>query len=202
MSDSFRTIEAPCGPYEVREKGSRFLAYAAPVALIEEAEQFITTLRKRFHDAAHIGWACRLGEGEEIAFRYSDGGEPSGTAGIPIYQELVRADLFNVVCAVVRYFGGVKLGTGGLARAFGGAARGVLTAAPIRIVVATVSLSLDVPFEQAGLVMRLGEQYAAAGITQEYHAQGVRITMAVPRSRKEAFVAVVRDKSGGRVTPC
>lgn len=200
MTDSYRTLAGVCGPHELKEKASRFLAYAAPVATLEEAERFVVSLKKRYHDAAHVGWACRFGDGAESSFRYSDDGEPSGSAGVPIYQELVRAELFNVVCAVVRYFGGVKLGTGGLARAFGGAARGALEEAAVRTVLVTVPLVFRSPFELVGTVMHLAGQFPGTTIvSQEYDAAGVCFTVAVPRSQAERFHAAVMEKSSGRI---
>ena len=202
MTDSYRTLAGPCGPHELKEKASRFLALAAPAATAEEAEAFVTALKKRFHDAAHIGWACRLGEGEERAVRHSDGGEPAGTAGIPVHRELVRAELFNAVCAVVRYFGGVKLGTGGLSRAFAAVARALLEAAPTRVVPVTETLVLSVPFDLVGTVMRLAEQHGGATVvSQEYDAGGARLTVAVPRSRTAAFRDAAVERSGGRIVP-
>ncbi|HOW52794.1 MAG TPA: YigZ family protein [bacterium] len=200
MTDSYRTLADPCGPYELKEKASRFIAHAAPAATIADAERFVALLRKRFHDAAHIGWACRFGDGVESSFRYSDDGEPSGSAGVPIYQELVRLELFNVVCAVVRYFGGVKLGTGGLARAFGAAARGALDTASLRTVLVTVPLTFRSPFELVGTVMHLAGQFPGTTIvSQEYDAEGVCIEIAVPRSMAERFGAAVIEKSSGRI---
>ncbi len=201
MTDSYRTLAEPCGPYEFKEKSSRFIAHAAPAATPADAEQFVALLRKRFHDASHIGWACRFGDGVESSFRYSDDGEPSGSAGVPLYQELVRLELFNVVCAVVRYFGGVKLGTGGLARAFGGAARGALDTATVRTVLVTVPLCFRAPFELVGTVIHLAGQFSGATIvSQEYDAAGVCVTVAVPRSQAERFRAAVIEKSSGRIT--
>ncbi len=200
MTDSYRTLVGVCGPYELKEKASRFLAHAAPVATLEEAERFVVSLKKRYHDAAHVGWACRFGDGAESSFRYSDDGEPSGSAGLPIHQELVRAELFNVVCAVVRYFGGVKLGTGGLARAFGGAARGLLDTAGVRTVLVTELVSLKSPFELVGTVMHLAGQFPGAAIvSQEYDEEGVCVEVAVPRSMAERFRDAVVERSSGRI---
>jgi putative IMPACT (imprinted ancient) family translation regulator len=199
-SDTYLTLAAPCGPHELREKASRFLAHAAPAASLAEAEAYVATLRKRFHDAAHVGWACRFGDGVERAFRYSDDGEPSGTAGLPIYQELVRLELLDAVCAVVRYFGGTKLGTGGLTRAFSGAARLVLTAADRRTVLVTVPLGLRAPFDLVGAVMHVANQVPGTAITaQDYDDAGVRITVAVPRSQVGRFRALVIERSSGRI---
>jgi len=200
MSDFYRTLTAPCGPYEMRERSSRFIAYGTPATTLEEVDAFIDSLRRQFHDATHIGWACRLGEGEEQISRSHDGGEPSGTAGIPIHREIVHADLFNVTCAVVRYFGGIKLGTGGLARAFGGAARGLLSHAPIRTVPITNIVRMQVPFESMGMVMHLIEHYPyTAVVSREYTEHDLHLAVAVPRSQVTAFQRDLIDKSRGRI---
>ncbi len=201
MTDSYRTLSGPCGPHEIKEHGSRFIAFAAPVSTEEDAERFVSELRKRFHDASHIAWAYRAGDGEERVQRHSDGGEPSGTAGAPIYRELVHASLFNVVCAVVRYFGGVKLGTGGLSRAFGGAARALLFSAPVTQVSVTKVFLLEVPFDCVGIAIRLTKQYKGGTIlSQEYSSDAVRISVAIPKSQATMFVAEVTEKSNGRIS--
>jgi uncharacterized YigZ family protein len=105
-----------------KEKGSRFIAIAVPVGSAGEVKSQLERLRKLYHDARHHCYAYRLGE-EPYEYRYNDDGEPSGTAGKPIYGQIQSFDLTNILIVVIRYFGGVKLGTGGLIQAYRSAAR-------------------------------------------------------------------------------
>ena len=109
-------VRIPTGPAsaEIRERGSRFLALAAPAESDAEARLFRDGERARFHDATHHVWAFRGSTGEE---RWDDDGEPAGTGGRPILAAIDSSRVFNVVVVVTRWFGGTKLGTGGLARA-------------------------------------------------------------------------------------
>lgn len=119
--DEYKTLkEISQGLY--KEKGSKFIAIAIPAASVDEVRQQLETLRKRYHDARHHCYAYRLGE-EPYEIRYNDDGEPSGTAGKPIFGQIQSFGLTNVLIAVIRYFGGVKLGTGGLIQAYRTAAK-------------------------------------------------------------------------------
>jgi uncharacterized YigZ family protein len=119
--DEYKTLqEISEGLY--KEKGSKFIAIATPAATFDEVKLQLELLRKRYHDARHHCYAYRLGE-EPFEIRFSDDGEPSGTAGKPIFGQIQSFDLTNVLITVIRYFGNVKLGTGGLIRAYRAAAR-------------------------------------------------------------------------------
>ena len=126
MDDSYKTLENPAeGIY--REKGSRFLAFGYPVHNEEEIKIRVAALRKKYHDARHHCYAYRLGPAGET-YRVNDDGEPSGTAGKPIYGQLLSNNLTNVLVVVVRYFGGTLLGTGGLITAYRSATSDMLAA--------------------------------------------------------------------------
>ena len=112
ISDSYWTLAEP-SEGEYSEKRSKFLAYAYPVTTEEEALERVREVRARYYDARHVCWAYRLGPTGE-PYRANDDGEPSGTAGKPIHGILVSLGLTEVIVLVVRYFGGVKLGTSGL----------------------------------------------------------------------------------------
>ena len=116
MSDTYLTITAPSeGLY--REKMSRFLAFALPVSSVDEARECIALYANEYHDARHVCWAYMVGA-DRLTYLSSDNGEPSGTAGKPILGQINSLGLTNVVVIVVRYFGGIKLGAGGLVRAY------------------------------------------------------------------------------------
>lgn len=125
-----------------RVRDSRFIATATPLHSEEGARVALDRVRAEFHGATHHCWALRLAAPQEPVERSSDDGEPSGTAGAPILQAIRRAGLTNVLIVVTRYFGGVKLGKGGLARAYRDAARSVLKDAPE--VVAEVLIDLEI----------------------------------------------------------
>lgn len=154
---------------EIREKASVFLAAIGPAADEAAAKAFLARLEKEFPDATHHCWAWRLGI--PARERSADAGEPTGTAGVPILQVLRGAGLADVMAVVVRWFGGTRLGKGGLARAYAGAAREALQRLPVALRVPTVRLAVEVPYEKVGAVKRLlrppeieldGEEYGAA----------------------------------------
>ncbi|MDR1585123.1 MAG: YigZ family protein [Prevotellaceae bacterium] len=143
MDDTYKTISAISeGLY--KEKGSRFIAFAIPVKSVDEIRDIVKDYRKRYYDARHVCYAYMLGAGREN-FRSNDDGEPSGTAGRPILGQINSAQLTNVLVIVVRYFGGILLGTGGLLTAYKEAAANAIQQAGI--IEKTVDCVLTVEFE-------------------------------------------------------
>ncbi len=122
---SFRTISATAGPVLLREKKSKFLGLAFPAPAVADAEAALSSLRKDYPDASHICYAYRIGP-EDPIIRINDDGEPAHTAGSPILGQITSAGLYDVLVCVVRYYGGIKLGAGGLVQAYREAAREVL----------------------------------------------------------------------------
>lgn len=121
MADSYFTISKE-GKGLVREKMSRFLSFAIPVSSVEEATRTIKQYQNNYHDARHVCWAYMIGPKRDI-WQLNDNGEPSGTAGKPILGQINSKNITNVLVIVVRYFGGIKLGTSGLTMAYREAAR-------------------------------------------------------------------------------
>ena len=150
-----RAVPAREGSAEVRERASRFLALACPVSDPDEAADLVARLRKQYHDATHVAFAWSVGSGDTSARRSSDAGEPSGTAGKPIAAAIESAGISDVLVAVVRYFGGTKLGTGGLSRAYREAAGKAIAAAGTRIIRETSLVVVMCPFDRIGAVRRL-----------------------------------------------
>src|SRR2546428_3575544 len=144
--DSFLTIAKALRAPELKVKGSRFIADIVPAVSKEEVEKTLRVIRKEFHDATHHCFAYRLGIGSTLT-RAADDGEPSGTAGKPILFVLTTNKLTNVLLVVTRYFGGTKLGTGPLARAYAEAAQQALSLSKIIRVHLTDTLSLQVPYD-------------------------------------------------------
>lgn len=177
---SYTTIDQLWGPEEIKEKGSRFMAYMYPVADLEQVNEILQSLRKKYHDATHVCFAYRLGPGIEQHIRYTDDGEPSGTAGMPIYNELKGKDFYNVLLAVVRYFGGTKLGTGGLARAYQGAAKKVIHISRRVIKKITRSLCIESPFEFQGDIRKLLDRLSLSVDRETYSPRGISLYLEVP----------------------
>lgn len=166
--DHYETLaEQNQAEYSVQR--SRFIAHAYPIHSVEEALELVASLRKEYYNATHVCWAYAVGALREES-RMNDDGEPSGTAGRPIYGQILAQDVSDVLVAVVRYFGGVKLGTGGLIDAYKESARLVLMEAPRREVILFQSFTLRFAPHLTGTVMRLvknmGAEILEQGFTQ------------------------------------
>jgi uncharacterized YigZ family protein len=195
--DSFRTLAGPATA-EIKVQRSRFVAYAAPVADESAANGFLDELRRNHHDARHVAYAWRLGRQAPYRDKKHDDGEPGGTAGEPILTAIVRADLTQVVVGVVRYFGGVKLGTGGLGRAYGQAADEALTAAATRIVLEGREFSLSFPYAHQKTVTRY-LQLCRGEVRAETYAEAVAWRVWLPHSTWRRFSELLQEASAGAV---
>jgi uncharacterized YigZ family protein len=164
--DSYKTIAAASEGYYT-EKRSRFLAFAFPVATVEEVKERVDACRKQYYDARHVCWAYMLGAGR-TEFRANDDGEPSSTAGKPILGQINSNGLTDILIVVVRYFGGVELGTGGLAVAYRTAAAGAIAAATIeeRTVDEDVTAVFEYPFLNG--VMRIVKEMQPRILSQTF----------------------------------
>ena len=183
---------APAGESwgEVREKGSRFLAWIGPAAGEEAAKAALDGLVRQYPDATHHCWAWRLGSPPRE--RSSDAGEPSGTAGVPILQVVRGAGLSDVLAVVVRWFGGTRLGKGGLARAYAAAAREALAGLPVAQRVPTVRIALQVPYERVGAVKRLIHPPEVELESEEY-AEAAQLVLAVHEERRDVLREALAD---------
>ena len=152
--DEFRTIEHRAQA-SVRIQRSEFIAIVLPAESAGAFEVALEDITREYHDATHHCWAWRVLFDGRIEERSSDAGEPSGTAGRPILQAIESADLVNLGLVVVRYFGGVKLGTGGLSRAYRDAAREVLGEVKVRTILLCDRISIIVPFPSLSTAYRL-----------------------------------------------
>lgn len=153
FEDTYKTIrEASQGVY--KEKGSKFLAFAYPVTTEREVKSLLDSLRKQYYDARHHCYAYILGP-DKAAYRINDDGEPSSTAGKPIYGQLLSHDLTNIIIVVVRYFGGIKLGVPGLINAYRTAAKDAIDNAIIIEKNITEVYNLQFTYEQMNSVMKI-----------------------------------------------
>lgn len=186
---------APAGESwgEIREKGSRFLAWIGPIAGEkgeDAARAALDGLARRYPDATHHCWAWRLGSPPRE--RSSDAGEPSGTAGVPILQVLRGGGLSDVLAVVVRWFGGTKLGKGGLARAYAAATREALVHLPVAQRVPTVRIALQVPYEKVGAVKRLIHPPEVELESEEY-AEAAQLVLSVHEDRQDTLREALAD---------
>ena len=175
---------------EIREKGSRFLAVIGPANGEDAARAALAELAREFPDATHHCWAWRIGTPPRE--RSADAGEPAGTAGVPILQVLRGAGLSDVLAVVVRWFGGTRLGKGGLARAYAAAAREALQGLPVVARVPTVRLDLRVPYERIGAVKRLVHP-PEVELEQEEYGETARLTLMVHEDRAAAVREALAD---------
>jgi len=189
MTASYST-PAGEGRAEIREKGSRFLSFVLPAADEAAARALLEDLAKRYPDATHHCWAWRLGS--PARERSADAGEPAGTAGVPILQVLRGAGLSDVLAVVVRWFGGTKLGKGGLARAYAAAAREALQGLPVAVRVPTVRIALEVPYERVGAVKRLIHPPEVELEGEEY-GETARLVLSVQEDRRDALREALAD---------
>lgn len=184
------------GESELVEKRSRFLGHVRCVESEDAAREFIAEMKKTYYDARHNCWCYIIRGGAE---RYSDDGEPQGTAGIPMLEVFRRERIENVVCVVTRYFGGVLLGTGGLLRAYTKSAKDALDAAGVSVVRRWVELDLPCTYAQSERIKQ--EVGTAGGVVSDLeYSDKVIIKALVPEEGAADFAARVFDVSAGSVT--
>jgi putative IMPACT (imprinted ancient) family translation regulator len=177
---------------ELEIKRSRFIAAAGRADTPEEATAFVAA--ERDPEATHNCWAYRVGD----AYRFSDDGEPGGTAGRPILAAIDAQHLDHVAVVVTRFFGGVKLGAGGLARAYGGVAAASLRMAKKLEVRPTIAACVRAPFDAVGAVYPLLDRHAAVRGAERYGEGGLELDVEVEAARFEELKAALGDATRGR----
>ncbi len=153
MKDSYKTINKPSVETLFKEKGSKFYGYAFPVLSESEIDDCLSILKKKHSSARHFCYAWQLGT-EQIAYRVNDDGEPSNSAGLPIYGQIQSFDVTNILVVSVRYFGGTKLGVGGLIQAYKTSAKLALENSDIIEKTINVSFQLEFGHEEINVAMR------------------------------------------------
>lgn len=178
------------------EKKSKFISHVKPTACESEALAFLNTIRSEYPDATHNVYAYVIDENN--IFRYSDDGEPGGTAGMPVLDAIRNSGLVDVCVVVTRYFGGTLLGTGGLVRAYGASAKQGLTEAGIVTRVMCDIISVKVEYD---LVGKLQYHFATQGyiVTDTVYENDVTFFVASPNSETDKLVADIVEVTGGRV---
>ena len=191
------TLKVPAGHGESEyvEKRSSFLGIVEPVRSEEEARAVIVAVKKQHRDARHNCWCYLIQGGAE---RYSDDGEPQGTAGIPMLEVFRKAGVSNAVCVVTRYFGGVLLGAGGLLRAYTKAAKDALENAGITEVIPMRELTFRCPYS---LLDRIRPEIAAAEaeILATDYAADITLSVRIPEAKADSFSERIFDLTSGTV---
>ncbi len=175
---------------EIRK--SRFLANAAPVDDPDQALAFLAEIGDAL--ATHNCWAYRIGQ----QYRFSDDGEPGGTAGRPILQAIEGQGVDRVIVVVTRWYGGTKLGAGGLARAYGGCAAECLRLADKTPLIETVNLDIHCEFAELPILTARLSEFAAEKMGEAFDASGVDLQLRLPREQIDAFSDFLRDLTRGR----
>jgi len=191
MSDTLYTLVGTCQHAEDIKK-SRFLAQAAPVQTPEQALAFVRQVGDP--TATHNCWAYRIGQD----YRFNDDGEPGGTAGRPILQAIEGQDIDRAVVVVTRWYGGIKLGAGGLVRAYGGTAAECLRRAERTPIVAMARLGMRCDFAELALLKARLRELDAAILREDFGADGVELEVQLPANRADEAQARVNDISRGR----
>ena len=194
--EEFLTI-AGAATSEFTEKKSRFVSDIFPVQTEDDVKACLELVRKKYHDARHHCWCYRLKSG---AVRYSDDGEPQGTAGQPMLAVLEREKIFDVLCVVTRYFGGILLGAGGLTRAYARGAKDALTAAGIAANRVWDCVEINCPY---ALLEQIKLKLAAQSAVIEDITYGADIVIRalLPQANTAPLCDAVRELSAGKVTP-
>jgi uncharacterized YigZ family protein len=179
---------------------SRFIATVTRTDAVSEAKAFIQSIRDEMPDASHHVYAFKIGYGGSVIEGMSDDGEPSGTSGPPVLAVLRGADIGDIAIVVTRYFGGTKLGTGGLVRAYRGAAKDALAVLPVTMKIDKRSLGVSLPYRLYEPV-KLLLSGCDAEIESEDFAADVTVFARIPADRLDELIAGVRNLTAGQVEP-
>ena len=188
MTDEYKTITEVIGEGFYSEKRSKFLAFAHHVETIDEIKDILASYRKKYYDARHVCYAYMLGA-DKADFRANDDGEPSSTAGKPILGQINSYDLTNVLVIVVRYYGGVNLGTGGLIVAYRTAAADALDHATIETRLVEEVITYSFPYPMMNAVMRVIKEMQPRMVSQTFDN-----TCSISMSIRQEMAPVLRDR--------
>ena len=182
---------------EITEKKSRFIAAVSPIASEEEAEAFIKAKKKTYHDARHNCSCYIVGKGD--IEKSSDDGEPSGTAGRPMLEILQGRGIYNVVCVVTRYFGGILLGTGGLVRAYQDAVRAALENAKLLSTFTAEVIEVTADYNNWQTIEQLCRSQSL-GVAEVNYMENVTAKIEIPVNDTDAVIEKLADLTGGKAS--
>lgn len=180
---------------EIKVKGSKFIATVSYAPSKEAADTFLNEIRAEFYNATHNCYAYRIGE-NGLEYRSADDGEPSGSAGKPILFSIMKFDLSDVIVVVTRFFGGTKLGVGGLARAYSQAAELALEGCTTKVVHLTKSVKVFCTYEDISQVKRLVDEYAVS--YKDEYTDSIEFTVELHRSDIDTFIKLITTNTAGR----
>lgn len=193
VEDTFKTITNKVGEGYYTEKRSKFLAFAHHVTTIEQVKNVISDYRKKYYDARHCCYAYMLGS-ERKEFRSNDDGEPSSTAGKPILGQIISHELTDILIIVVRYYGGINLGTGGLITAYREAAADAILHSEIETKVVEEVVNFSFSYAMMNSVMRVVKELSPRIIRQEFD-NTCTISLAISRSKADLLCERLRKLS-------
>ena len=196
MADSY-AVPLRSAETTLRFKNSRFIGVAGPAATVAEAKAFLAGVRERFADASHHVYAYAVGHGATVTHGMSDDGEPSGTAGRPMLAVVQGAGMGDLVVVAVRYFGGTKLGTGGLVKAYTETAQAAVAALATEIKVHRIDARMVVPYEFHNACRQVIEKLEVE--VDEEFADEVRLQLRLPEGDLPRLQQEVADATAGRV---
>ena len=180
------------------DRGSKFIGYCVAVSSEDEAKNMLAQRRKLYYNATHNCWAYRLGSPTDFVERSSDDGEPSGSAGRPILYQLRKADIYNVIVVVTRWFGGTKLGRGGLVRAYGHSASLAIAEISTVELRPLVKFQVSCGYEHLRLIEKLAAQFEGSTGKRKF-TDKVELVLTVPAFHAESIAKCVVDQSAGRI---
>ncbi len=192
---SYKTVKNS-SEFSITERKSEFIGYCAPVKTEEEAVAFVSSIKKKHSDARHNVYAYVLREG--FKERFSDDGEPHGTAGMPVLDSIRKAGLTDTAVVVTRYFGGILLGTGGLVRAYTSAAVGALKEAGVAEVGDFSLVSVKCGYSEYQKIMPLVSAVGAKTVESDFGSD-VKLTLMIIKSEANGFIASLTEATNGRV---
>ena len=195
--DTFLTIKGDASSL-LKEKGSKFIGSACHVQDEQEAKMNLEKIKKKYHDATHNCWAYRVGQGDKIIGLSGDDGEPAGSAGAPMLSVITGAELTNLIVIVTRYFGGTKLGVGGLIRAYGGCVKLLVENVSIIEETITHNVILLIDYPQLSNVLRVASRFKAE-VRQDHEDGKALVTVSVRLSEVDKFRSEIVDATGGTV---
>lgn len=197
LTEDFWTLSGP-GTAQTRVLGSRFIGRAFP--LDEEVTMVVAleAVKKLYFDATHHCWASIERKDPELLQLHNDDGEPKGTAGQPILLEIRKHNIENCGVIVTRWFGGSKLGTGGLVRAYSECAAKAIEAAPRVLRKTGIVIEVEADYELQKLVYQLAMKFFAA-VEPEYDGDGKRLSVRLRRKQAQEFIAALREQSSGKL---
>ena len=191
-------VPAAQAEVELRFKNSRFIGTAGMVETVEEARAFIGGVRQRFADASHHVYAFAVGYGGTVTHGMSDAGEPSGTAGRPALAVVKGADLGDVVVVISRYFGGTKLGTGGLVKAYTETTQAVLSEMPRQEKIHAVRFRVEMGYQAYAPCKKIIEEQGAT-VEEEEFSEAVELKGSIPDERLEELRKALQEATSGKV---